>query len=180
MPANSPEDICRLFQQYMAAGDLDAVLSVFDPEAVLVNWSGEVKQGRDGLRQGVSPVCGHEDALGLHQQAGHPVGRHRADAHRVAGVLPPARVRVCDRGRPPPAGRDMALAHRRPVDGRPARSLLKQGSDRRHGVISRGCGQTRRRSMDGEWCTRRLTGGSPTVLHGFAAPARGVVAETVR
>jgi hypothetical protein len=37
MPANSPEDICRLFQQYIAAGDLDAVLNVCDPEAVLVN-----------------------------------------------------------------------------------------------------------------------------------------------
>jgi uncharacterized protein (TIGR02246 family) len=57
MPANSPEDICRLFQQYMAAGDLDAVLSVYDPEAVLVNRSGEVKQGRDGLRQELAPFA---------------------------------------------------------------------------------------------------------------------------
>jgi uncharacterized protein (TIGR02246 family) len=57
MPANSPEDICRLFQQYMAAGDLDALLSVFDPEAVLVNGSGEVKQGRDGLRQELAPLA---------------------------------------------------------------------------------------------------------------------------
>jgi uncharacterized protein (TIGR02246 family) len=57
MPANSPEDICRLFQQYMAVGDLDAVLSVFDPEAVLVNPSGEVQQGRDGLRQELAPVA---------------------------------------------------------------------------------------------------------------------------
>jgi hypothetical protein len=46
MPANSPEDICRRFQQYMAVGDLDAVLSVFDPEVVLVKQSGEVTQGR--------------------------------------------------------------------------------------------------------------------------------------
>jgi len=51
MPANNPEDICRLFQQYMAAGDLDAVLSVFDHEAILVNESGDVTQGGDGLRQ---------------------------------------------------------------------------------------------------------------------------------
>jgi uncharacterized protein (TIGR02246 family) len=57
MPAHSPEDICRLFQQSMAAGDLDAVLSVFDPEAVLVNSSGEVTQGRDGLRQELAPVA---------------------------------------------------------------------------------------------------------------------------
>jgi uncharacterized protein (TIGR02246 family) len=57
MPAISPEDICRLFQQSMAAGDLDAVLSVFDPEAVMVNGSGEVKQGRDGLRQEFAPLA---------------------------------------------------------------------------------------------------------------------------
>jgi uncharacterized protein (TIGR02246 family) len=57
MPANSPEDICRLFQQHMAAGDLDAVLSVYDPEAVFVNRSGEVKQGRDGLRQELAPFA---------------------------------------------------------------------------------------------------------------------------
>jgi uncharacterized protein (TIGR02246 family) len=57
MLANSPEDTCRLFQQSMAAGDLDAVLSVFDPEAVLVNPSGEIKQSRDGLRQELAPIA---------------------------------------------------------------------------------------------------------------------------
>jgi uncharacterized protein (TIGR02246 family) len=63
MPANSPEDICRLFQQYMAAGDLDAVLSVYDPEAVFVNRSGEVKQGRDGLRQELAPFAAMQTRL---------------------------------------------------------------------------------------------------------------------
>jgi uncharacterized protein (TIGR02246 family) len=63
MPANSPEGICRLFQQSMAAGDLDAVLSVFDPEAVLVNPSGDVKQGRDGLRQELAPVAAMKTRL---------------------------------------------------------------------------------------------------------------------
>jgi uncharacterized protein (TIGR02246 family) len=63
MPANSPEDICRLFQQYMAASDLDTVLSVFDPEAVLVNGSGEVKQGRDGLRQELAPLAAMKTRL---------------------------------------------------------------------------------------------------------------------
>lgn len=31
MPAKTPEDICCLFRQHMAEGDLDAVLSVYDP-----------------------------------------------------------------------------------------------------------------------------------------------------
>lgn len=50
MPAKNPEEICRLFQQYMAAGDLDSVLSVYDPEAVFLNQSGEVKKG-EGLKE---------------------------------------------------------------------------------------------------------------------------------
>jgi hypothetical protein len=37
MPARSPEEICRLFQQAMAEGDLDLVMSVYDPEAAFLN-----------------------------------------------------------------------------------------------------------------------------------------------
>jgi ketosteroid isomerase-like protein len=55
MPANSPEEICRFFQQYMAAGDIDSVLSVYDPEAVFLNPSGEVKSG-EALKQELVPL----------------------------------------------------------------------------------------------------------------------------
>jgi len=54
MPANSPEEICQLFKQYMAEGDLDSVLSLYDPEAVFLNRSGEVKKGEE-LRQELAP-----------------------------------------------------------------------------------------------------------------------------
>jgi len=54
MSAKSPEEICRLFQHYMAEGDIDSVLSVYDPEAVFLNQSGEVKKGEAGLRQGLA------------------------------------------------------------------------------------------------------------------------------
>ncbi len=57
MPAKSPEEICRLFQQYMAEGDIDLVLSVYDPEVVFLNQSGEVKKGRQGLRQELAPFA---------------------------------------------------------------------------------------------------------------------------
>jgi hypothetical protein len=50
MPAKSSEEICSLFQLYMAEGDIDSVLSVYDPEAVFLNQSGEVKKGEEGLR----------------------------------------------------------------------------------------------------------------------------------
>jgi uncharacterized protein (TIGR02246 family) len=57
MSATSPEDICRLFHQYMAAGDLEAVLSVYDPEAVFVKQSGEVTRSEEGLRRELAPLA---------------------------------------------------------------------------------------------------------------------------
>jgi len=50
MPAKSPEEICRLFQQYMAEGDIESLLSIYDPEAVFLTQSGELKRGQ-GLRE---------------------------------------------------------------------------------------------------------------------------------
>jgi uncharacterized protein (TIGR02246 family) len=55
MPAKSPEEICQLFQQYMARGDMDSLLSVYDSEAVFLNRAGEVKKGRQGLREELEP-----------------------------------------------------------------------------------------------------------------------------
>jgi ketosteroid isomerase-like protein len=57
VPASSPEEICRLFQQYMAQGDIDSVLSVYDPEAVFLNESGEVKKSGEALRQELAPLA---------------------------------------------------------------------------------------------------------------------------
>jgi ketosteroid isomerase-like protein len=57
MPANSPEEICSLFQQSMAAGDIDGVLSLYDPEAVILDESGEVKKGEEGLKQNLAPLA---------------------------------------------------------------------------------------------------------------------------
>src|SRR5262245_4457901 len=45
MPAKSPEEICRLFQKYMAEGNIDLVLSVYDSEAVFLDQYGDVKSG---------------------------------------------------------------------------------------------------------------------------------------
>jgi hypothetical protein len=64
-PANTPNDICHLFSQYMREGDIDSVLSVYDP-------------GRG------------EDPFRLHEQADHRSGR-RALMHtqwRMSGPEP--------------------------------------------------------------------------------------------
>lgn len=57
MSAKSPEDICHLFQQSMVAGDLDALLGLYDPEAVFLHQSGEVKKGEAGLREVLAPLA---------------------------------------------------------------------------------------------------------------------------
>ena len=57
MSAKSPEEICRLFKQFMAEGNIDSVLSLYDPEVVFLNQSGEVKEGWEGLRQELAPFA---------------------------------------------------------------------------------------------------------------------------
>lgn len=57
MPAKSPEEICRLLRQYMAEGDIESLLTVYDPEAVFLTQSREVKRGREGLRQELAPFA---------------------------------------------------------------------------------------------------------------------------
>lgn len=44
MPANSPEEICSLFQQYVRQGDIDSVLTLYDAAAVFLNQSGETRR----------------------------------------------------------------------------------------------------------------------------------------
>jgi hypothetical protein len=86
MPAQSPEEICRLFQNYMAEGDIDAVLSLYDPRSGLSESSRRSHEGSPRLALGAGPYCRPEGSLRLYNQAGHPDRRHRADAHGVEGV----------------------------------------------------------------------------------------------
>jgi ketosteroid isomerase-like protein len=56
MPANSPDEICSLFQQYMNEGDIDSLLTLYDPEVVFLNQSGE-RCKRDALREEPAPFA---------------------------------------------------------------------------------------------------------------------------
>jgi ketosteroid isomerase-like protein len=63
--AASPEEICELFQQHMAAGDLDAVLSLYDSEAVFLNQQAESKSGQ-GLREELAPFAAAKATFDFH------------------------------------------------------------------------------------------------------------------
>ena len=57
MSANNPAEICCLFQQYMAEGDIESLLSLYDAEAVFLNESGELSKSKQGLRHELAPLA---------------------------------------------------------------------------------------------------------------------------
>jgi ketosteroid isomerase-like protein len=57
MPATTPEEVGDLFLHYMRGGDLDALLTVYDPEVAFRNRAGEVLHGLDALRQELAPLA---------------------------------------------------------------------------------------------------------------------------
>lgn len=53
----SSEEICSLFKQFMAEGDIDSVLSIHDPKVVFLSQSGETKEGWQELKQELAPFA---------------------------------------------------------------------------------------------------------------------------
>jgi hypothetical protein len=62
MLARSPQEICSLFQRYMAEGNLESVLDLYDPEAVFIKEMGEVTDGREALKAELAPARGGDEA----------------------------------------------------------------------------------------------------------------------
>ncbi len=50
MPANTPEQIHRLFEEAFNAGDLDALLDLYEAEAALIAQPGSVAHGSEQAR----------------------------------------------------------------------------------------------------------------------------------
>jgi ketosteroid isomerase-like protein len=57
MSPRSPQEICRLFKQYMHEGNLGAVLSLYDRDAVFLNQAGDLRHGRVALEQELAPFA---------------------------------------------------------------------------------------------------------------------------
>lgn len=51
MLPQKPEDWSRLFAQHLNAGDLDAIMALYEPETRFVARSGETLVGRDRIRK---------------------------------------------------------------------------------------------------------------------------------
>jgi uncharacterized protein (TIGR02246 family) len=50
MPAHTPEEVPRLWAQTFVAGDLDALVALYEPDATLVAQPGEVVRGTEAIR----------------------------------------------------------------------------------------------------------------------------------
>ena len=57
MTARAPEDIDRLFAERMAAGDVDAVVALYEPGGVLVALDGLVTAGHAAIRDALSQLA---------------------------------------------------------------------------------------------------------------------------
>ena len=51
MPARSPEEVHQLWVRHMNAGDLDAVLDLYEPDATVVPQPGQVVTGTAAIRE---------------------------------------------------------------------------------------------------------------------------------
>ena len=61
MAALRPEEVDQLFVQAFSAGDLDALVALYEPDAALVQQSGQVAAGNEAIRgalQGLLTLCG--------------------------------------------------------------------------------------------------------------------------
>jgi ketosteroid isomerase-like protein len=117
MPAKTPEEICNLFQGYMAEGGIESLLNIYDAEAVFLNQSGEAKKGRQAIRQELIPLASAKAIFDFKIRQVIRSGEI-ALMHTEWTVSAPQPMSVYAIEVAPSARRYMALAHRRSIYGR--------------------------------------------------------------
>jgi uncharacterized protein (TIGR02246 family) len=66
MPAHTPEDTHALLEAAFNAGDLDAFVDVFEPDAAMVTpVDGSVVRGHAGIRHALEPIFALEPKAGI-------------------------------------------------------------------------------------------------------------------
>jgi len=63
MPAHTPEDADRLLCEAISAGDLEAVLAFYEPDAQFVAEPGKVVTGKEAIHQVISQYLGLKPTL---------------------------------------------------------------------------------------------------------------------
>lgn len=66
MSARTPADVDRLFGEYVNAGQLDALLDLYEPTASLVGLDGSVATGHAALRAALGAILASRPRLTMH------------------------------------------------------------------------------------------------------------------
>ena len=67
MPAYTPEDVDRLLCEALSAGDLDAVVALYEPGAQFVVGEGQIVTGQDAIRDVMEQFLELQPTLTVHK-----------------------------------------------------------------------------------------------------------------
>ena len=65
MPAHAPEEVARLWAESLTAGDLEALVELYEADATLVPQPGEVVTGIEAIREALSALLATEPTFYL-------------------------------------------------------------------------------------------------------------------
>jgi uncharacterized protein (TIGR02246 family) len=65
MPAQSPEQLDQLFSEALNAGNLDALMQLYEPEAALKPQPGQVAQGASAIRESLGGFLAMKPTISL-------------------------------------------------------------------------------------------------------------------
>jgi ketosteroid isomerase-like protein len=112
MPASTPQEIHFLFERAFNIGDVEAILALYEPGAVLVA-SGKPVTGHDGIRDALNVFLSSGARMKLDTRAVIESGEGLAVLHGAWSLGPPSATQGAEhRGSAPPTGRQLDVCHR--------------------------------------------------------------------
>ena len=63
MAARTPEELDTLFSEAMGRGDVDAILALYEPNAVFPGMQGDIRNGLDEIRLEIEPIAATKPVL---------------------------------------------------------------------------------------------------------------------
>jgi uncharacterized protein (TIGR02246 family) len=121
MPAREPQDVHRRFVESFNAGDLDALMALYEPSAAMIPEPGKLVSGADAIRSVLTQFLALKGTIALNTrtvaQAGELALLHGEWTLRGTGSDGRA-SRAHLGGGPAPGGWDLALRDRQPVQRR--------------------------------------------------------------
>jgi uncharacterized protein (TIGR02246 family) len=112
MPATEPEQLHRLFEQAFNAGDLDALMALYEPDAALIPQPGATAEGTGAIRESLAWFLDRRGQITLDTKLVLRVGELAYLANRwslAGGTMPD--------GSPAQLGATTAEVARRQPDG---------------------------------------------------------------